>query len=716
MISTNVYSETLFNFNFKDNLIENGFDNWSYVDKGSTSCGIYAGEKFSKLCSSDGLKFYPYYNYRNNEHMGWLRYGYIDSNDKLSITGSSLEVNLTGGAYKMASGVIGYSGSPIFSKSDLSESPEEDFGDLEQILLGAFSFYYKTENSTTPLPALQNKNRLSIWVLMPKVKESIDYYKKSSSLARPNQTFTMYPFINTSRQGHYYHSISNIPMGGWTKIQFDAHPQHHNSGSRNPYSAFSVGGYEYPGDGIAYFNNTTAISFVAGFSSKSTSPYTFYIDDIKTSLVLYENDETINNLGIGYDPQDKIFDVSFSDKYRCLECFAKYQIKYSFSPITLLNFEQAYTPEQTLNFNRNHNNNLGEIIKPNAGYNNLWAAIKLSQFHSKKLTDGVTIYFAIKDISNRSNIEQEQIDFKEQTIPNVGNIRTIDLIKTIAYPISIINYPLKIKTSQVEQAIKDHYYSSQIILSGGIAPYSFTNLSPLPIGLSLDKSGFITGTPEEEGDYTVKVLLQDHKGNQIINNIRMPIKSEEDFNIKKCSGIVNFGEKSSSDLILSSRFDTVISDKYTKNFKLGKTITIGKNGSYDFQGVTGIGLTLNAGDTIRAIWYNNSDIQVNFTPMISFNDFNRRFQNPVGDWYSMESITIKPNQYQVSNYDLPTELAGNTPLININVNYSNNKTLILNKIEYVSTNLTSSDICATPFFQNTNNRANREDHSKFSRL
>ena len=54
-------------------------------------------------------------------------------------------------------------------------------------------------------------------------------------------------------------------MGGWTKIQFDAHPQHHNSGSRNPYSAFSVGGYEYPGDGIAYFNNTTAISFVAGF-------------------------------------------------------------------------------------------------------------------------------------------------------------------------------------------------------------------------------------------------------------------------------------------------------------------------------------------------------------------------------------------------------------------------------------------------------------------
>ena len=61
IISTNVYSDTLFDFNFKDNLIENGFDNWSYIDKGSTSCDIYSGEEFSKLCSSNGQKFYPYY-------------------------------------------------------------------------------------------------------------------------------------------------------------------------------------------------------------------------------------------------------------------------------------------------------------------------------------------------------------------------------------------------------------------------------------------------------------------------------------------------------------------------------------------------------------------------------------------------------------------------------------------------------------------------------
>ena len=72
IISTNVRSDTLFDFNFKDNLIENGFDNWSYVDKGTNYCNIYSGENFSKLCSSNGLKFYPYYNYRNNDHMGWL--------------------------------------------------------------------------------------------------------------------------------------------------------------------------------------------------------------------------------------------------------------------------------------------------------------------------------------------------------------------------------------------------------------------------------------------------------------------------------------------------------------------------------------------------------------------------------------------------------------------------------------------------------------------
>jgi len=696
-VSNKIYADTLLDFNFENNELNKGFGNWQYIDKGA-NCDVYDGINFSKLCSTiSNNKFYPYYNFRNNAHMGWLRYGYIDSNDKYSIAGSSLKVTLTGGAYQKNSGEIGYSGAPIFSKIDLQDSPEDNFGDPEQVLPAAFSFYYKSESATTKFSELQNKNRLTLWVLMPKLNESFDYYQKSNSLARPNQTFGLYPFINTSLQGHYYHSVSNIPMGGWTKIQFDAHPQHHNSGSNNPYSAFSVGGYEYPGDGIAYFSNTTALSFVAGFSSYQKSPYSFYIDEIKSSLVLYENDETINNLAIGYDQTNKIFDVSLSDKYRCLECAAKYQIRYSFSPITQSNFEQAHVPQETINFNRTHNNNVGEIIKPNPGYNNIWAAIKLQAVHTEQLVDNTTVYFAIIDISDRSNIEQESIDFQEQLIPNIGKIKTIDLIKTIDYTIHIIDYPLTIKTKTVEEGIIGQYFSDNIEFFGGISPHNFTNTSPLPTGLTLDSSGVLSGIPEEPGEFELSVLLKDHINNQIKSNVTISIKSPEDFIVENCIGIVDFGEQSSLDTIISNAFDVVISDKYTGNFKQGKTITIGENGGYDFQGVEGNGLTLLTGDTVRAIWYNNSDIKISFTPLISFNDSNRRNQAPAGKWFDMEAITINPKQYHVSNYIVSSEQSKFAPLINISVNYSNNKTLILDKVEYISTSLSTNDTCLTPY-------------------
>jgi len=531
---------------------------------------------------------------------------------------------------------------------------------------------------------------------MPKVKESIDYYRKSSSLTRPNQTFSMYPFINTSRQGHYYHSISNIPMGGWTKIQFDAHPQHHNSGSRNPYSAFSVGGYEYPGDGIAYFNNTTAISFVAGFSSKNTSPYTFYIDDIKSSLVLYENDETINNLGIGYDQQDKIFDVSFSDKYRCLTCNAKYLIRYAFSPINLTNFDQAFSPENVINFDRSKNNPLGEIYKPNAGYNNIWAALSVKEEHLVQLKSGTTIYFAIKDISDRTNIEQEPIDFVELLVPNVGSIKTINLLKTISYPIHFVNYPLEVKTTQLKDGIKNHYYNEKIDIFGGMPPYNIQNTTSLPEGIKL-KNGTIVGSPTTSGISNFGIKIIDSSNKQIPQQISWLLKTEEDFNTSHCIDLVDFGSEDTPDKIHSSAYNEVISDAYTNNLKLGKSITIGKNSSYDYQGVQGVGINLNTGDVIKSIWYNNSELPITFTPMISFNDYNRRFYEPTGQWHFMESITINPYQYQTSNYVIPQTLTNKATVININVNYDNHQVLILDKIQYSSNNLPFDSVCVMPF-------------------
>jgi hypothetical protein len=698
IISTNVYSDTLFDFNFKDNLIENGFGNWSYVDKGTNYCNIYAGENFSKLCSSNGLKFYPYYNYRNNDHMGWLRYGYIDSDNTFSISNESLKVTLTGGAYESEDGEVAYLGDPIFSKTDfdkqqaIRKSPEI----FERELPGNISFYYKGESSTSTFPELQGKNRLTLWVLMPKIQSNIDYYAMSSYLKRPDNTFSLYPFINTSKGGHYYHRVSNIPMGGWTKMQFDAHPQHHNSGDKNPYSSYPVGGYEYPGNAIGYFNNITSLSFVPDFSAHQASPYSFYIDNFATDLILYENDETINNVAVGYDQQNKMFDVSFSDKYRCLTCDAKYLIKYAFSPIDLSNFDQAFLPEYVINFDRSKNNPQGEIYKPNSGYNNIWAALNVNEEHLAQLKDGTTIYFAIRDISDRTNIEQEPIDFVEQLVPNVGSIKTIDLLKTISYPIHLVNYPLEVKTIQLEDGIKNHYYNEKIDTFGGTPPYTIQNITPLPEGIALN-NGTIVGSPTTSGVSDFDIKVTDASSKKTTQQISWLLKTEEDFNTSHCVDIVDFGSADTPDKIYSSAYNEVISDTYTNNLKLGKSITIGQNSTYNYQGVQGIGINFNAGDVIKSIWYNNSELPITFTPMISFNDSNRRFYEPTGLWLPMESITINSYQYQTSNYVIPQTLISKATLININMNYDNHQILILDKIQYVSNNLPLDSVCVMPF-------------------
>jgi hypothetical protein len=690
------FADILLDFNFQNNELTEGFGNWKYVDKGS-NCGVYDGESFSKLCSQDNNKFFPYYNFRNNDHMGWLRYGYIDSNNTFAITGSSLKVTLTGGAYKKPSGEIRYSGTPVFSKSDLLTTSEGDLDYDNQTLPGVFSFYLKSADSTTTFPKIQNKNRLSLWVLMPKLTENIDYYQSSSSLTRPNSTFTIYPFINTSTQGHYYHYVSNIPMGGWTKIQFDAHPQHHNAGSNNPYSAFAVGGYEYPGDGVSYFNNTTAIAFVAGFSRNQTSPYEFYIDDISTSLILYENDETINNLGIGYDQQNQIFDISFSDKYRCLECSAKYQLRYSFSPITLSNYDLAFIPKEIINFDRNKNNSLGEIYKPNKGYNNIWAAIDIQDKHLEQLTDGNTLYFAVKDISDRTHMKQEVIDFAEQFVPNIGNVKTIDLLKTIDYPIHLVEYPLTIKTTELDIAIQDHYFSKLIEAEGGTPPYTFFTSDTLPKGITLTKEGYLSGYPNIVKSVSFDITVTDIENKSTSHNFNWITYSEASFDVNSCTTIVDFAANNNVDIIESNAFQTIIVDKYSGSFKMGKSIITGQNGNYDYAGVTGAGLTLQREDTIRAVWYNDSDIEIKFTPQISFNDKDRRSSESTVDWYSMEEISIKPKQYSASVFLVNFPVEGHISTININVNYDNNKTLILDKIELASSSIPTNKVCSTPF-------------------
>ncbi|MDC2890023.1 hypothetical protein [Psychrosphaera algicola] len=246
---------------------------------------------------------------------------------------------------------------------------------------------------------------------MPPNYLNFDDYAKSN-LSRPDLTVSFYPFIDTSVGGHYYHRAANIPMGGWTKVLVDAHPTHHNGGAHNPYSSFSEGGDHYPGDGQKYFDSMATISLGVATPGTKSSPIAFYVDELAAYSMPYENEETISNLAVGFSPQTKRFDVSFSDKYRCIECNAEYEVRYSFFPIDNGNYEQAYLPDYVVNFDREDNNEQGKIIKPSPGYNQIWAAFDIQAEHKTMLTEGQTIFIAIKDKSERSEIEQQPADFE----------------------------------------------------------------------------------------------------------------------------------------------------------------------------------------------------------------------------------------------------------------------------------------------------------------
>jgi hypothetical protein len=62
----------------------------------------------------------------------------------------------------------------------------------------------------------------------------------------------------------------------------------------------------------------------------------------------------------------------------------------------------------------------------------------------------------------------------------------------------------------------------------------------------------------------------------------------------------------------------------------------------------------------------------------------------------MEMITIPPREFMVSNFNLEKYLGASYDGININVNYSNNNILILDRIEYVSFDLPQDSVCKSP--------------------
>lgn len=73
-------------------------------------------------------------------------------------------------------------------------------------------------------------------------------------------------------------------------------------------------------------------------------------------------------------------------------------------------------------------------------------------------------------------------------------------------------YPLKMVTDALPQAEEGKNYTAALSAQGGVMPYRWTSLTPMPPGLKLKSgTGVISGVPAETGTFTIKMELSDSK-------------------------------------------------------------------------------------------------------------------------------------------------------------------------------------------------------------
>lgn len=678
--------ELFMSFDFIDGKIENGFDEWFYSDKGNNDCNVYNGLEQSNLCGANGINLAPYYNYYNTSHMGWTRFGFIDAGTSIAKKGYSLKVQLTGGAYANSEGGVSFLGPEVKSKQDFFNA---DLLNVNQgapsTLAGSLSLYLKNKSSTSLFNQFKGKNRLTIWLKMPNEVSSLASQVKSRTLRRPNIQFSIYPFINDSRKGHYYHYVSNIPMGGWTKVQFDAHPLHFNGGSPGPYSAFDEGGYEFRGKGQKYFEHIAALAIVPSFAKNLPVFSEYYIDEVGLNYVDYENEETINNVGVGFNPESLFFDISFNDKYRCGKCNAEYAVRYSFNPINNVNYEEAYIPKEVINFDRSLNNNVGIIKKPNSGYNQIWAALEINDEHKVKVEQGETIYFAIKDVSDRKSIEESKVDNEVVYVPNIGEIKKKSLIKTISYEFYAVDnviseLPLNIVTEELPIAQFNTKYSAQLKVSGGTPPYYFYITERPNNTYQINETGLLNGTIEELETFKLTTRVVDAEGSTIDKSFVIKVEDKVNPN-SKILLLANFKHSSEESVFGLSGFNSIIRDIYTGFNDTGIYTKFGMGDGYNYQGIQGQGIKFIEGDTLIFTWHNASTKKYEFRPTISFTDADRQGSDTEGTWLNINSVTLNANEGAKSVYTLSKSESGLISIINVAKNSVENSAIILDKIE-----------------------------------
>lgn len=242
--------------------------------------------------------------------------------------------------------------------------------------------------------------------------------------------------------------------GAWIHYQLNQHPDHQRgaSGSLNP-----VNNPAFPTYGKNYFENFSYWYFAwSKGAGGSTTPYTWYLDNVYLYTQTQPENEGVGALWVGYWT-GRYWEIGFNDlsfPARDATTISTFEVRWSTSPITNENYGSAnnITP-QYFSYQTN------KIRNPNQYAPYLWTRFTLP---AGTETDNDKIYFAIKDVSATANGDGHDA-------PD-NNIRTTD-------------YTLRLPTTPAAFAFTDNtgVALSTVIGSTSIQVTGIDNTSPLSL-------------------------------------------------------------------------------------------------------------------------------------------------------------------------------------------------------------------------------------------
>lgn len=199
--------------------------------------------------------------------------------------------------------------------------------------------------------------------------------------------------------GHWYHHVL-LNGGGIWKTQLDGHPHHNNIRLNNlpPMDQSYIRNYPdfFSELRLFYIMSIPLSGYEVGPVPyrETVSPFIFWEDTEP------QNEETITGLSTMWNSQDHFGEMSFESKYLDAESYGLYQLRYSFTPITNANWNEA-TPVHVREYGPFHIDARtdGVFIRPVPGRKVVWVRFDLATgVDEDKLEQGSTIYYAVKDI------------------------------------------------------------------------------------------------------------------------------------------------------------------------------------------------------------------------------------------------------------------------------------------------------------------------------